>query len=121
MYIWAILFALLFTFIMCWVAILNQSTLTINLPGNLTVQAYVWEIVLSIAAGTTIFIGLIALFKGSARRRWEKEVETKLSDLGRKLEGLAGKVEELELKIALPPQKTAEEEVASEARSEGEG
>lgn len=123
MYIWAVLFALLFTFGMCWVAILNQSTITIVLPpGNLTLQAYVWEIILASAAATAIFIGFIALAKGAARRRWEKEMEVKMSELVKKMDGLARKVEDLELKMTLPPEKVEEEVVVSDVvPSEGKG
>lgn len=120
MYIWAILFALLFTFGMCWVAILNQNTLPIVLPpGNLTIQAYVWEIVLASAAATAIFIGLIALLKGSARRHWEKDIELKIGDLNKKMEGLASKVEDLEIKASLPPPKIEEIAIEKETVSEG--
>jgi len=115
MYIWAMLFALLFAFGMCWVAILNKDLVTITLPpGNYQLQAYVWEIFLASAAAALILAGIIALCKGAQRRRWEKEIDVKIADLDKKLEGLAGKIEDLELKLVTPPTKAEEvEEVSS--------
>jgi hypothetical protein len=109
------LFALLFAFGMCWVAILNKDLITITLPpGNYQLQAYVWEIFLASAAAALILAGIIALCKGAQRRRWEKEIDVKIADLDKKLAGLAGKIEDLELKLVSPPQKVEEvEEVSS--------
>ncbi len=123
MYILAILLALLFTFGMCWLAILNQTTISIVLPpGANTLEAYVWEVILASAAASAVLIGLIALVKGSAHRSWEKEMERRMEELGRKLDGLAGKVEEMELKMSIPPQKAEEEvEMGSGVSREGEG
>lgn len=120
MYIWSILIALLFTFGMCWVAILNKDNLIsiVIPPGNITLQAYIWEIVLASAAATAVFIGIIAIVKGLAHRRWEKDIEGKIGELGVKIEGLAGKLEDLELKMASFPPKV-EEMVKSEV-PEGE-
>jgi hypothetical protein len=115
MYIWAMLFALLFAFGMCWVAILNKDLITITLPpGNYQLQAYVWEIFLASAAAALILAGIIALCKGAQRRRWEKEIDVKIADLDKKLAGLAGKIEDLELKLVTPSPKAEEvEEVSS--------
>ncbi|MBC7327011.1 hypothetical protein H5T87_02715 [bacterium] len=121
MYIWAILVALLFTFAMCWLALLNQTLIEIVLPpGSRTLGVYVWELILSTAAATAIFIGIIALFKGASRRRWEKEVDKRIEDIKTKLEGLAGKLEDIEMKISLPSEKE-EEVVAEEVPTEGKG
>ncbi|MGB9607669.1 MAG: hypothetical protein ACPLPS_01990 [bacterium] len=120
MYIWAMLFALLFAFGMCWVAQLNKDLITITLPpGNYQLQAYVWEIILASAAAALILAGIIALHKGSQRRRWERDIEAKIADMDKKLGGLAGKIEDLELKLVSSPPKVEEAEVSASPKEGG--
>jgi len=123
MYIWAILAALLFTFGMCWVAILNKDMMLsiVIPPGNISLQAYIWEVVLASAAATAVFIGIIALVKGASRRRWEREIEGKIGQLGGKIEGLADKLEDLELKMSVPSPKIGEAVVAESTASPERG
>lgn len=112
MFIVAMLFALLFAFIIGWLALLNQNLVTIVLPpGNYTLNAYVWEIILA-SAGAALILALILLAaQGSSQRRWEREMEAKVDALHKKLDGLASKVEEMELKEMVSP--------VGEAPSEG--